>query len=43
MKENIGNQELALQKINLKLTDALQEENNRRASYEDFIGNIYFH
>ncbi|CAD6219830.1 unnamed protein product [Miscanthus lutarioriparius] len=37
VKENIGNQELALQKINLELTDALQEENNRRASYKDFI------
>ncbi|XP_066397226.1 structural maintenance of chromosomes protein 6B-like [Miscanthus floridulus] len=37
VKENIGNQELALQKINLELADALQEENNRRASYQDFI------
>jgi structural maintenance of chromosomes protein 6 len=43
VKEDIENQELVVQKINLKLTDALQEENNRRASYKDFIGNIYFH
>jgi hypothetical protein len=42
VKENIGSQELDLQKINLELTGALQEENNRRASYQDFIGNIYF-
>ncbi|CAD6219827.1 unnamed protein product [Miscanthus lutarioriparius] len=41
VKEEIGNQELVLQKINLKLTDALQEENNRRASYEDFIESVH--
>ncbi|OEL37148.1 Structural maintenance of chromosomes protein 6B [Dichanthelium oligosanthes] len=41
VKEDIGNKELVLQKINLKLTDALQEENNRRASYKDFIESAY--
>lgn len=37
VKEDIENKELFLQKISLKLTDALQEENNRRASFKDFI------
>ncbi|CAN6195274.1 unnamed protein product [Urochloa humidicola] len=37
LKEDIGNKELVLQKIYLKLTEALQEENNKRASYMDFI------
>ncbi|EER98630.1 hypothetical protein BDA96_02G160800 [Sorghum bicolor] len=37
LKEDIENQELVLQKINLKLTNALQEENNTRASYKDII------
>ncbi|RLN33350.1 hypothetical protein C2845_PM03G29530 [Panicum miliaceum] len=37
MKEDIGNKELVLEKINLKLTDALREENDKRASYKDFI------
>ncbi|RCV10911.1 hypothetical protein SETIT_2G146100v2 [Setaria italica] len=41
VKEDIGNKELVLQKINLKLTDALQEENNKRASYKDFIESAY--
>nr|CAB3456476.1 unnamed protein product [Digitaria exilis] len=41
VKEDIGNKELVLQKINVKLTDALQEENNRRASYKDFIDSTY--
>ena len=40
VKEDIGNKELILEKINLKLTDALREENDKRASYKDFIGNI---
>jgi len=37
VKEDIGNKELVLEKINLKLTDALREENDKRASYKDFI------
>ncbi|CAN6172055.1 unnamed protein product [Urochloa humidicola] len=37
LKDDIGNKELVLQKIDLKLTEALQEENNKRASYMDFI------
>jgi len=45
VKEDIGNKELVLEKINLKLTDALREENDKRASYKNFIGkgmsNVY--
>nr|AHB53235.1 SMC6 protein [Zea mays] len=41
VREDIENQELVVQKINLKLTDALQEENNRRASYKDFIESVH--
>ena len=45
VKEDIGNKELVLEKINLKLTDALREENDKRASYKKFIGkgmsNVY--
>ncbi|KAG2589581.1 hypothetical protein PVAP13_5NG371900 [Panicum virgatum] len=37
VKEDIGNKELVLEKINLKLTDALREENDKRASYKNFI------
>ncbi|KAJ1288974.1 hypothetical protein BS78_02G129900 [Paspalum vaginatum] len=37
VKEDIENRESVLQKISLKLTDALQEENNRRASCKSFI------
>nr|CAB3449120.1 unnamed protein product [Digitaria exilis] len=42
VKEDIGNEELVLQDINLKLTYALQEENKRRASCNDFISIIPF-
>ncbi|PUZ69994.1 hypothetical protein GQ55_2G181100 [Panicum hallii var. hallii] len=37
VKEDIGNKELVLEKINLKLADALGEENDKRASYKDFM------
>jgi hypothetical protein len=42
VKEDIGNKELVLEKINLKLADALGEENDKRASYKDFMGNIFY-
>ncbi|XP_039809676.1 structural maintenance of chromosomes protein 6B-like isoform X4 [Panicum virgatum] len=42
VKEDIGNKELVLEKINLKLTDALREENDKRASYKDFIDILCF-
>ncbi|KAK3132524.1 hypothetical protein QOZ80_6AG0523890 [Eleusine coracana subsp. coracana] len=35
--EDIKEKKLALQKINVRLTGALQDENNRRASYKEFI------
>ncbi|KAG2634023.1 structural maintenance of chromosomes protein 6B-like isoform X6 [Panicum virgatum] len=41
VKEDIGNKELVLEKINLKLTDALREENDKRASYKNFIGSAH--
>ncbi|XP_062200080.1 structural maintenance of chromosomes protein 6A-like isoform X2 [Phragmites australis] len=37
LQEDIMNRKLVLQKIDVKLTGALQDENNRRASYKDFI------
>lgn len=38
LREDIEEKELLLQKINVRLTEALQKENDERASYKDFIG-----
>ncbi|KAL6854585.1 hypothetical protein ACP4OV_019147 [Aristida adscensionis] len=41
LKDDIEKKELVLQKINLRLQDALQEENKRRVSYKNFTDSAY--